>query len=76
MLVASLNRHGGNNKSIPSDSETWMTPGKRKGERARGRRTLKEDEEGRQKELAVDERGQGHSCDEELRMKDVALVRP
>lgn len=57
-----------------------MTPGKREGERERGRaggrRKLKEDKEGWQKELEVDAKGQGHSCDEELRMKAAALVRP
>lgn len=52
-------------------------PGQKKErEREKGKGKLKEDEEGWQKELEVDDRGQGHSCDEELRMKDVALVRP
>lgn len=44
MLVAGLNHHGGNNKSIPSNSETWMTPGERKGGGGRGswKRTRKD----------------------------------
>lgn len=42
----------------------------------RGRRKCREDREGLEKELEVEERGQGHSCDKGVRMKDVASVRP
>lgn len=79
MLVAGLKHRGGNNKNIPSNSESATGDaddlGQKNG-RERGRRKRREDKEGRQKELEVDAGGQGHSCDEELRMKDVASVRP
>lgn len=78
-MVAGLKHHGGNNKNTPSNSESATGDaddlGQKNG-RERGRRKRREDKEGWQKELEVDAGGQGHSCDEELRMKDVASVRP
>lgn len=42
----------------------------------RGRRKCTEDREAQETEWEVEEGGQGRSCDKEVRMKDVASVRP